>query len=205
MCPRCKEVFPSKNYTIGSSRFYSRDNEETCPNCGFEHAKLSDGLFDLTDKTVRILSAPDVTYAMLVAIRDIAQKVSEETITPEAAITQFQLINPKLAKLAKKALRISETALMFVAAAATIASCFLTQQQVEIGKEQLRLQAEANRSSDIALEKTLEVLKGIRFTLEKTSPDQPRVSAQSSNAHEKPQRRPKARELRKKPKRRDAR
>lgn len=52
-CPECKSVFPSTNYNFGSSYFYSRDNEEICPVCRNEHAKLSDGLFDLSQESDR--------------------------------------------------------------------------------------------------------------------------------------------------------
>ena len=56
-CPRCKSVFPSRNYVTGSPRFHSRDNDETCPSCGFGRAKLSDGLFDLSRDVIRVLAA----------------------------------------------------------------------------------------------------------------------------------------------------
>src|SRR5580700_4480252 len=64
-CPSCKSIFPSKNYNFGGRFFTVWGNEETCPECGFEHAKLSEGIFDLASEAVKVLSAPDITHAML--------------------------------------------------------------------------------------------------------------------------------------------
>jgi hypothetical protein len=53
--------FPSRNYNFGGLYFEAWDNEEPCPECGFERAKLSEGIFDLKKDAVRVLSAPDIT------------------------------------------------------------------------------------------------------------------------------------------------
>lgn len=95
-CPNCNLVFPSRNYDINSSRFYGLDNEETCPDCGFEHAKLADGIFDLTDKIAKIIEAEKLTYEMFSNVGKILETLVSGQIDEDVALTQLSAISPDI-------------------------------------------------------------------------------------------------------------
>jgi hypothetical protein len=78
-CPSCKSIFPSRNYNLGGAYFNAWDNEETCPECGFENAKLAEGIFDLASEAVKVLSAPNITHAMLLALRNACAQIASTT------------------------------------------------------------------------------------------------------------------------------
>lgn len=179
-CPNCKTVFPSRNYNFGSSRFYSRDNEETCSECRFEHAKLSDGLFDLAGNAVRALDAPDITHAMLAAINRIASAAVSEKLTPEQTIKDIEKVKPPIANYLRTALTLfGPTGMAYVAAAlsvaaivyahvqtgATLESLDLDREQTQIAREALTLQKEQS-SPDKVLERIVDELADIKFILE---------------------------------------
>ena len=65
-CPRCGAVFPSKRYTIMNARFYSSsNNQEICPRCGSDEARLAQGLLDLANDTIRLINGPIDTSRMI--------------------------------------------------------------------------------------------------------------------------------------------
>jgi hypothetical protein len=179
LCPNCKTIFPSQNYNFGSSRFYSRDNEETCPHCHFEHAKLSDGLFDLTGEAVKALNAPDITHAMLVTIHRIADAVMTDELTHDQAIAEIEKVRPSLANYLSKAhklfgptgmtyltfaLGIAALLYAHIQTSAALESRDLAREQTQIAREALKLQREQPGVEKI-LEKIADSLAGIKFTL----------------------------------------
>lgn len=166
LCPSCKSIFASRNYNFGGAYFNAWDNEETCAECGSEHARLSEGLFDLAGETVRVLNAPDITYAMLKAISGIAEAVAEGKIPVESAIAKYSTINPGIGRLARMAMKYGHSALFLFSAVAGILAAYWAYQQVQLGEEQVRLQREANASSDLALERTLAAIRNLKFTSE---------------------------------------
>lgn len=205
-CPRCKCVFPSRSYEIRNPRFLSKDNEETCRNCGFEHAKVSDGLFELTTDVLHVIDAPDFTHAMLASLVDLASSVVNEKIDAAEAVDCYTQISPTLGQIAKSALSIGASALMYISAAAAIYGAVLQKEALTISQEQLKLQRESNASSDQALERTLGALSEIKFTLErlpsqidqkqKTDLGESKVEKQKGQVELKPKRKIKAREAR---------
>ena len=102
-CPQCKSIFPSRNYNLSGAYFNTWDNEETCPECGFEHAKLSEGVFNLEEETVRVLSAPDFTYAMLQQAKRVADEIIAGNIDEKDGARAFGAISPKFTDLISKA------------------------------------------------------------------------------------------------------
>jgi hypothetical protein len=188
-CPNCKSIFPSRNYNIGTPHFYSRDNEETCTSCGFERAKLSDGLFNLASKAVQVLSAPDFTIVMLVAVKAVADQILDDSLAPEAALKKLRSINPKFSRLAERAWKYGLSALTFLAAVASVSAGYLSyeqthlsRQQLEISREQLELDKKDRLTSDALLEKALEILSGHRFTSNVVSKDVGASHAEDSSA-----------------------
>lgn len=173
-CPNCKAIFPSRNYKFGGRFFESWDNEEPCPECRFEHAKLSEGLFDLSKEAVRVLSAPDITFAMLAAIEKVATDVRTGVATPEQAAEKLDQISAPVGDLWRRALAVGATTIgLLVGVIGTYYAresvvlgrrqVVLGEQQVEIGREQLRLQKDSN--TDKILEDVLSQLKQCIFTL----------------------------------------
>lgn len=205
-CPRCKSVFPSRNYEIRSPRLSVQDNEETCPNCEYEHAKVNDGIFDLTADAVRIITASDFTYATLAALLALAGAVVEERIAPEEAVARYKAISPRLGRIAKAAFGIGGAALTFISAAIAYRSLILQQESVDIAKEQLRLQQQSNASSDHALEQTLHALSTLELTLKhpqedgrqtkRAGPPERKSGPEPGSLKLEAQRKPKARQMR---------
>jgi hypothetical protein len=133
-CPRCKSVFPSKSYNFGSSYVYARDNEEVCPVCESEHAKLSDGLFDLSREAVAVLTAPEMTFAMLSAIKDVADQLSDRRVNEADAVRRLRQVSPTFGAIAGRALQIGTAALTLMVA---MAALYVSYEQLEVSKAQL--------------------------------------------------------------------
>jgi hypothetical protein len=162
-CPSCKSIFPSKNYNFGGAYFNAWNNEETCPECGFEHSKLSEGTFNLALEAVKVLSAPDITHVMLAALRKASDEVVAGKIEPENAAAE---LDPKLGAVFRKAFRLGNTAILLLSA---IASVYYEKCSYEYARrsyeEQMRQDTkDANTSSTVAIESMLEALKELRFT-----------------------------------------
>jgi hypothetical protein len=181
-CEQCKSVFPSHNYDFGTSRFYSRDNEEVCPVCGNEHANVSDGLFDLTEKAVRVLLASDMTIKRLKQIQKIVQRDLGKGVSPEITADKLRDVSPGLSSIIRRVARkYGKTSAGFVTAAVTIATLYLTviqtkatveardlaREQTDIARQSLKLQKEA--LTDDLLRRILSELSDMKIT-EQTRP-----------------------------------
>jgi hypothetical protein len=170
-CPSCKSIFPSKNYNFGGRFFTVWGNEETCPECGFEHAKLSEGIFDLASEAVKVLSAPDITHAMLAALRKASDKVVAGKIEPENAAAELDIVSQKLGMVFRKAFMFGKPAITFLLA---IVGAYYAKGSYEYAElsyeEQVRqgqvqqLSKAANASSTGAIESMLEALRELHFT-----------------------------------------
>lgn len=101
LCPKCDSVFPSRNYGIQSPAFYGFDNEESCPNCGYEHARLAGGLFNISEDLAEIIEADAITYAMFSRIASILAAAAFQVISEEEAERQIEAISPRMAKRVK--------------------------------------------------------------------------------------------------------
>lgn len=165
-CPNCKAIFPSKRYFFSGAFFNVWNNEEVCIECGFEHARLSEGIFDLAGEAVRILSAPDITHVMLRSVLSISNELLSGTIGPESAVQKYQKVLPRLGKLARTWLRRGKETVIFLGAVAGIVSLYqieLGREQVRLGREQVALQRESNESSNRVVERILHELSQIVF------------------------------------------
>lgn len=103
ICPACNTVFPSRHYRVGSSAFYGFDNEDICPKCGNEHAKLAEGSFDLSGEVVRVLQAEPLTFAMLAAIANIAEDIATSKLSPHDGAERIKEISPGIGALFSRA------------------------------------------------------------------------------------------------------
>jgi hypothetical protein len=172
-CGNCKTIFPSRNHTFSGQYFELWDNEEPCPGCGFEHAKLSEGIFNLAEDTVEVLSAPDITHAMLAATQFISDKVIAGEIAGEDAVVEYEAVTPKIGEVAKRAWSFGKSAFWTFAAIASIASLYLALDQKwantecqEATKQQVEIQQQSEVSRQRALEQVLEELSRLRFKLD---------------------------------------
>ena len=166
-CPKCKAVFPSKNYQLNSPRFLSDDNEETCENCRYPHAKVSDGIFNLTKELIEIIQAPDFTLDMFEDLRKASEELSSGQISAAQIIPVYDSINSQLGKIITRAFKeYGTSAIAYLSLAVALATYALQKEGTDVAKEQLRLQIESNTSSDAATAQVLQALSGIKATLE---------------------------------------
>lgn len=65
-CSHCGLVFPARGIAIvgGATNLTLRGNIETCPRCG-QWAELPEGTFNISDNTLEVLSASDLTRERL--------------------------------------------------------------------------------------------------------------------------------------------
>ena len=176
-CPKCKSIFASRAFSISGRNMSFRNNTETCVVCGFNGARLSEGVFNLTHDTIEVISAPDITVAMLKAFAEIALRAAAGQITSTEAIAQASSISPKLAVL------LSNGMTQGIAVAALLSSL--------VG---IYLSYSSNKSSDVTAEKLLNaigeqtyVLKDIRHQADVRATDEqnPRVKPQEQSATKK--------------------
>lgn len=148
-CPQCKQIFASKNYVFGGQFYSLWDNSEECPSCGHE-AKLSEGTFNLSAEMVKVISAPDLTYAMLRAISEISEDLLMAKITTSEAIKLAEQAAPSYAKILKAAISHGAAVVVFLAAAATIAAYPLLQEQTRIAREGLEVAKKQPPQDDLS-------------------------------------------------------
>jgi hypothetical protein len=192
-CPQCKSIFPSRNYNLSGPNFHMWDNEETCPECGYEHAKLSEGVFNLEEETIRVLSAPDFTHAMLRQAKRVADDVISGRIDENDGTKAFVAISPKFRKLISKAGRFAYKAAMLIA---TLVAAYYNYMQYEHPKSDVRPQT--------VLESVLHQMKSTTITSSgvRNNPDPPASKTQTKGKSVKVgrERKPKARDVRRREK-----
>jgi hypothetical protein len=111
-CDNCKTIFASKNYKLYGKYFSLLNNEETCPECGSEHAKLSEGIFDLTREFITIILAPDVTHLMInELIIKLNQKLNGEKTENQIQDDIYKFF-PSINELIAKFLKIGNSAII---------------------------------------------------------------------------------------------
>lgn len=161
-CPSCKATFASRNYRFSGAYFNLWGNEDTCAQCGFEHAKLAEGIFDLTAATAKALTAPDITHAMLAAIARIAQDTISGDLSAEDAQQRLQAIYPQLASVWARATELGSTVSTWVIIGISVLALYLQY-------EGNRLQSEGINSSNAATELILEALKDVKIAVQRAS------------------------------------
>lgn len=157
-CMKCDLVFPSINYNIGSSLFYSRNNEETCPRCGFEHAKLSDGLFEVTKEVINILSEEYHSIYSVNILNNLINKYLDSNLELLILTDEIKIISPNLSyKIQEIYYKYSKTYFRYAMNALAVATFILgiymldmdkkalelARQSIEVAREQLEIDKEA--------------------------------------------------------------
>jgi hypothetical protein len=149
-CMKCDLIFPSINYNIGSSLFYSRNNEETCPRCGFEHAKLSDGLFEVTKEIINILSEENISIQSAKTFNELTNKYLNDDLSISTFVDEIKTIFPRLSsKLQEIHHKYGASFANYTIIALTIASVILAWQNLIVAEDALQL---ARQSIEVARE-----------------------------------------------------
>jgi len=92
-CPTCGGVFLSRGYNISGRNISLWGNIESCIFCGAD-ARLSEGVFNIAEDAVEILTAPETTLEAFKKMRALVADVSAGRITPEEARVQAEAIRP---------------------------------------------------------------------------------------------------------------
>ncbi|MDX0997063.1 hypothetical protein GOL26_19225 [Sinorhizobium medicae] len=100
-CPKCEHVFASQNYRLTGAFFNLWGNQDTCVNCGYEEARLSEGHFKILGDAVEILRAPDITREMVNRLAQLGREVASGRLKPEEAVAAATAIHPKLGQAAR--------------------------------------------------------------------------------------------------------
>ncbi|MDP2119652.1 MAG: hypothetical protein Q8K28_07110 [Hoeflea sp.] len=136
-CDNCGSIFPSRNYGIRSSSFYGFDNEETCPVCHNEHAKVDDGLFEITEDAIRIITSLKDQPETLSRLASISTGILSGAVSPADGVIQFGDVSPKLKVLADKAASRGLNAGFWLSLAASLAMLAYSQMS-SISEDDLR-------------------------------------------------------------------
>jgi hypothetical protein len=76
-----------------------KGNKTNCPVCGFREAQISDGIYQANSTAIQVLSAPESTYAIIQALRALAEQAAKGQISREEAIQKAGDISPEYAAL----------------------------------------------------------------------------------------------------------
>src|SRR5271155_652602 len=101
-CPNCKSVFPFRGIGIGKNATATiglSGNKTNCPVCGFREAQISDGIYQANSTAIQVLSAPESTYAIIEALKAIAEQAAKGQISSKEAIKKAGDLSPKYAAL----------------------------------------------------------------------------------------------------------
>ncbi|MFY9264050.1 MAG: hypothetical protein WAO61_01285 [Solirubrobacterales bacterium] len=106
-CPSCGLIYQSNALVISGNvtGLVMSDNRETCPRCG-NWAELPDGTFNVTDDTIEVLEATDLTRERLANLASILDDAKRGVISDEAAaaavIAEAPSLQPLIARLQPK-------------------------------------------------------------------------------------------------------
>jgi hypothetical protein len=148
-CPKCRSIFPFHGIGIGAGATVGISDVGTnCPVCGFQHAKISDGVYRATQDAIHLISGPESTREILEFLKRLAEGVSSGEIDRERAAKQAQALPPKYAALFNAFVTIGMPALALLV---QIISVYL--------------QIDSNRSSGEDAKKLLDAVTEQTFTL----------------------------------------
>lgn len=103
-CPNCGALFASRAFHIsGNVRGLTLSgNRETCPFCG-GMAHIADGVFNVANNVLSVVSAPNVTKQMLAAFEKAVQVAYANKTAPEQLAKEVEKIDPSFGDAVRKA------------------------------------------------------------------------------------------------------
>ena len=101
-CPNCGVVFRSRLLSIGGNvkNLTLSGNMETCPFCG-NRANTAEGVFDIADGVITVISAPHITEEMLRAFGAVVKTAYAEKTDPDDLAKQADKIDTTLGQLVR--------------------------------------------------------------------------------------------------------
>jgi hypothetical protein len=102
-CPHCGALFASRAFHISGNvqGLTLIGNKESCPFCG-QMAHIADGVFDVADNVLSVVSAPNVTKQMLAAFEAAVKKAYAEKAAPEQLAKEVEKIDPSFGEVVRK-------------------------------------------------------------------------------------------------------
>jgi len=103
LCSSCGALFASRAFNISGNvkNLTLSGNKETCPFCG-GWADIADGVFDVADNVLSIVSAPNITKQMLGAFGAAVKKAYEVKKPPEELAKEVEKIDPSFGEIIRK-------------------------------------------------------------------------------------------------------
>jgi len=100
LCPSCGAVFQSRLLSTSGNvkNLTLSGNKETCPFCG-NMANTAEGVFDIANGIISVISAPQITNQMLQALGAIVKKACEEKTDPEVIAKEVEKLDPSLGEM----------------------------------------------------------------------------------------------------------
>ena len=102
-CHSCGAIFPSRMISIEGNveNLTLSNNSETCPFCGGT-AYLANGVFDIADDVISIISAPKFTKEMLQKLGVAVEEAYKDPTKTDQLNIVAESIDPNLAEVVKK-------------------------------------------------------------------------------------------------------
>jgi hypothetical protein len=158
-CPECEKLSLSNATRFSNAWITINKVNEPCPQCGSGKAHLVNGVFELTEELVKVISAPDLTAEGLAALREILELAASGKITPAAAKTRASKISPKFAAFLDMLFKFGVPAIALVVA---LIDAHWQYQSVQIAKDGFELARKEALESGKYDEKLLSVLEAIQ-------------------------------------------
>jgi hypothetical protein len=102
-CPSCGALFVSRFISVGGDvkDLMLSNNRETCPYCG-AMANTADGIFDVTDGILSVVSAPNITRQMLANFEAAVKSAYANKTPPEQLAREVESIDKSLGDVVRK-------------------------------------------------------------------------------------------------------
>ena len=132
-CMECGAIFWAHlpiSLPMSVGRVHLQSNRTNCPvpGCG-GWAQIADGLFDFTREGVAILSAPQVTYEMLIALRALVRSAHQDQWPVEKLKKEAEAISPTFGGLFSPSTWSPEVKQGLILAAGAIITAYITLHQ----------------------------------------------------------------------------
>jgi len=101
------------------------------PGCG-GWAKVADGLFEFTQTGTTVISAPDVTYDMLVALRVVLRQAYEQDLPVEEIRRRAEDVNPAFGGLFDPVHWSGQVKVALIAAVGAMVTAYITTREAPV-------------------------------------------------------------------------
>ena len=101
-CPSCGAIFKSRLISMSGnvSNTSLIGNMESCPFCN-SMAKTAEGVFDISDNILKVISSPEITKQMLHEFSGIVKKAYKNKLDIDTLAKEADKINPEFGSLVR--------------------------------------------------------------------------------------------------------